>query len=86
MPRISSFHGVDIYIYFNDHLPPHFHAYYGDDEALITFNPPQLLRGRLPRKELNMVLRWAALHPEELEDDWQLARGGRPLAPIAPLP
>jgi hypothetical protein len=42
MPRISSFHGVDIYMYYNDHVPPHFHAMHGDDEALISFNPPQL--------------------------------------------
>jgi hypothetical protein len=26
MPRISQFYGVVIYMYFNDHLPSHFHA------------------------------------------------------------
>lgn len=86
MPRISSFHGVDIYMYYNDHLPPHFHAQHGDDEALIAFNPPQLYRGALPSKVLKLVLEWAGLHPGELNDDWQRARNGQPLLPIPPLP
>jgi hypothetical protein len=32
-----------------------------------------------------LVLEWAALHRDELRHDWQLARGGLPLDPIAPL-
>jgi hypothetical protein len=86
MPRISSFHGVDIYMYYNDHLPPHFHAMYGDDEALISFNPAQLYRGTLAAKILKLVLQWAGLHPTELDDNWQRARTGQALQPIAPLP
>jgi len=86
MPRISSFHGVDIYMYFNDHLPPHFHGMHGDDEALISYSPPQLYRGSLPPKVLKLVLEWAALHPAELDDNWQRARNAQPLVAIAPLP
>ena len=47
MPRISQFHGVDVYMYYADHLPPHFHAYHGDAEALIEWSPPQVYRGSL---------------------------------------
>ena len=36
MPRISEFFGILIYMYFEDHAPPHFHAFYGKDEALIS--------------------------------------------------
>jgi hypothetical protein len=86
MPSISSFHGVDVYMYYNDHLPPHFHATHGEDEVLIEFNPPRVYRGALPRKVLRKVLRWATLHAEELEADWQRARTGQPLVPIPPLP
>jgi hypothetical protein len=35
MPRVSAFYGVEIYMYYNDHAPPHFHAMHGDDEALM---------------------------------------------------
>jgi hypothetical protein len=86
MPRISQFHGVDIYMYYSDHLPPHFHAMHGDDEALIEWSPPQVYRGTLPRKVLKKVLEWANLHPAELDVDWQRARSGLPLLPIPPLP
>jgi hypothetical protein len=36
MPRISEFYGLIIYMYYNDHLPPHFHAEYGEFEALYN--------------------------------------------------
>ena len=29
MPEISSFLGIRITMYYNDHNPPHFHAEYG---------------------------------------------------------
>ena len=35
MPEISRFFGIVIRIFFNAHAPPHFHAVYGGDEALI---------------------------------------------------
>src|SRR5208283_614651 len=35
MPRISQFYGIAVYMYYRDHAPPHFHAIYGDDEAII---------------------------------------------------
>ena len=45
MPQICEFFGVSIYMYYNDHRPPHFHAVYAEHEALFTINPsmwPQL--------------------------------------------
>jgi hypothetical protein len=86
MPRISQFHGVDIYMYYNDHLPPHFHAMHGDDEALFEINPPSVYRGALRKNALRRVETWAALHIAELEDNWQRARNGNILLPIPPLP
>ena len=35
MPEICRFHVIVIRMYFDDHVPPHFHALYGDDEALV---------------------------------------------------
>lgn len=37
MPEISRFYGIIVRMYFDDHLPPHFHAYYAGQEALIDF-------------------------------------------------
>jgi hypothetical protein len=35
MPEISRFFGIIIRMYFDDHDPAHFHAIYGEAEALI---------------------------------------------------
>jgi hypothetical protein len=37
-PSISAFFGVVIYLYFSDHAPPHFHAEYGEFEAVYNFD------------------------------------------------
>ena len=51
MPRISQFLGILIYMYYNDHLPPHFHAKYAESEVLIKIDTLTVFRGELPRKE-----------------------------------
>ena len=33
MPKISEFYGIAIYMFYSDHAPPHFHAYYGEHES-----------------------------------------------------
>ena len=35
MPIISRFLGITITMYWNDHLPPHYHAKYGQYEILV---------------------------------------------------
>jgi hypothetical protein len=35
MPTISRFFGIAIRMYYDDHDPPHFHAYYGEESAKI---------------------------------------------------
>ena len=72
-------------MYFGDHSPPHFHAEYGDFEALVEIETLGVLRGYLPRRAMALVLEWAALHRAELRSDWDRARGGTPLISIAPL-
>jgi hypothetical protein len=68
-----------------DHAPPHFHARYGEHEAVISIESLMVLEGALPRRALALVLEWATLHRTELEQDWDRARKGLPLAHIAPL-
>jgi hypothetical protein len=85
MPEVSRFFGIIVRIFFNDHYPAHFHAVYGDSEALVEIETLSVYRGALPRRALVLVLEWASLHREELRRDWELAREGRSPKPIAPL-
>ena len=66
MPTISEFFGILILMYYNDHAPPHFHARYGEHEALIKISPLGILKGHLPPRALSLVMEWAAVHNEEL--------------------
>lgn len=85
MPRVSQFFGIIIYMYHNDHPPAHFHAEYGDFEALYEIETLETLRGNLPRRAHTMVIEWALLHRAELRINWELARQGRSIVRIAAL-
>lgn len=66
MPLISRFFGIAIYMYYDDHAPPHFHAIYGDEEGLIDIRQCNLISGRLSPRVLGLVIEWASYHKEEL--------------------
>jgi hypothetical protein len=86
VPRISEFYGIVIYMYRPDHPPPHFHAQYGEHIAQIRLDTFEVLNGSLPPRALRLVRDWAALHPVELAENWELAQALEPLAQIDPLP
>ena len=46
MPQISQFYGIVIAMFFNDHVPPHFHASYGGDEATINIETGAIIDGQ----------------------------------------
>lgn len=86
MPEISRFYGVRITMNYDEHLPPHFHATYGSEEAQILIANGQILRGSLPGRAAALVREWTLLHRTELEEDWKLREEMKPLNRIAPLP
>jgi hypothetical protein len=85
MPTICIFDGIKILMYYRDHLPPHFHAERADEEAEVGIDPIVILEGHLTRPTRGKVFEWAAIHQAELRANWELARAGLPLLPIAPL-
>ena len=85
MPEISRFFGIVIAMYYRDHLPPHFHARYGAFEAQVLIDRPGLLRGDLPPRALSLVVEWAALHRDELLENWRRCVAREPLWKIPGL-
>ena len=85
MPEISRFFGIVIAIYYKDHHPPHFHAKYGDETAVLSIDDLKVIEGGLSRRALLLVLEWAFEYRDELAEDWALAVAGKPLRKIAPL-
>ncbi|TDB53396.1 DUF4160 domain-containing protein [Photorhabdus luminescens] len=85
MPTISEFFGILIWMYDDDHNPLHFHAYYGEHEAIISIETLEVMEGSLPKRAKAMVIEWAVEHRQDLLNDWQLAEQHQPLNKIEPL-
>jgi len=85
VPRISEFYGIVIEMYFVDHPPPHFHARYSGDEALIVIETGEVFAGFLPGRALRLVRDWLDEHRAELVANWDRARAGQPTESVEPL-
>ncbi len=84
MPTISRFYGIVIFMNYNDHLPPHFHARYHDQGVLIEIETG-IVQGKMARRALQMIFEWGEKYQQELRRNWELARARKPLEPIPPL-
>ncbi|MFN8526978.1 MAG: DUF4160 domain-containing protein [Chloroflexota bacterium] len=85
MPTISSFFGIVVQMFWREHGPPHFHAVYGEHEAIIDIRELRVVRGSLPRRAIALVLEWASEHREALMEDWRLCSELKSPNPIPPL-
>ena len=87
MPTISSFYGIVIRMHWleRDHPPPHFHAIYGDQRAVINIETLEEMEGRLPRRAKVHVLEWADEHRAELLENWELCAKKQQPKKIPPL-
>ncbi|MCA9980288.1 MAG: DUF4160 domain-containing protein [Anaerolineales bacterium] len=85
MPEVSRFLGIVIRMYYNEHPPPHFHVQYNEYMAELSIETLEIIEGHLPRRILSIVLEWAALHRDELRQNWQRARRHEIIMAIEPL-
>ncbi|MCX6352972.1 MAG: DUF4160 domain-containing protein [Bacteroidetes bacterium] len=70
MPEVSRFYGIIIRMFFQDHVPPHFHATYAEYNALISIETGEIIEGELPRRAYRLVQDWAELHKKELKENY----------------
>jgi len=70
MPEISRFYGIIVFMFFNDHNPPHFKVKYAEFEANIVIENGSILNGDLPISKLKLVIAWAEIHKRELLEMW----------------
>ena len=85
MPEIARFFGIVIKMFWDDHPPPHFHAFYGDQQALIDIQTLSVFAGRLSPRALGLVIEWATLHQQELMENWRRTEALEALRPVDPL-
>lgn len=84
MPVICRFLGIIISMYWDDHLPPHFHAKYGEYEITVNIQNG-VVEGRFPKRALKLILEWYELHKDELMEDWELCSQKEMPKTIEPL-
>ena len=85
MPEIARFYGIIIKLFFGDHPPPHFHAVYGEHNALFNIQTLEMIEGDLPQRARKMVMEWAAIHQQELMNNWELLENNQTPNRIDPL-
>jgi hypothetical protein len=85
MPVVSTFFGLIIRMFFDDHNPPHFHVEYQGQMATFDFSG-KLLSGEIRSVRARRLVReWARLHEPELRANWKRLKALQPLQQIAPL-
>lgn len=84
MPEICRFLGIVVFMLYDDHAPPHFHAEYGDYKISVDIETG-VVNGRFPPRALKAVLEWQELNREKLIEDWKLAEEHQTLKKIPPL-
>jgi hypothetical protein len=72
-------------MFFDEHNHPHFHAEYGEYKALVDIRTLSLFAGNLPPRVIGLVIECAALHQQELLDNWKKAQSQEPFKKIDPL-
>ncbi|MEZ4767114.1 MAG: DUF4160 domain-containing protein [Caldilineales bacterium] len=72
MPLISRFYGIAIKMYFSqsEHGIPHFHALYGEYNAVVAIETLEMLEGDLPVRAERLVKEWGAQYQSELLEMW----------------
>jgi hypothetical protein len=84
MPEICRFYGIIIYMFYNDHNPPHFHVEYQDFDAIIEIESG-VVKGKIPRRALKLIFEWMDLHKDELLENWKKIEERKTLQKIEPL-
>ena len=85
MPEISLFYGIRVTMYYEDHNPPHFHAEYNGNKAIVDIIEARVIKGALPSRQLKLILAWCVIHQDKLMQNWELSKDGLPLNRINPL-
>lgn len=85
MPEISRFFGIVIRMYYTEHGRPHFHAIYGEYQAVVDISTGDLIAGKMPTRALALIQEWYALHRVELANNAIRAGQREALTKIASL-
>ena len=88
MPIISQFYGIIIRIYFKDtekRYLEHIHVQYNEFDAVYSIKDSNILEGKLPIKQHQLVVAWMEIHKDELVALWNVSQNDGEFFKIDPL-
>lgn len=85
MPIISTFFGIVIRMFYQDHEPAHFHAEYQGQQAKFDLNGRMIVGAIRSKTARRLIAEWAKRHHRELEGNWDSMKAGRTIERIEPL-
>lgn len=56
----------------NEHNPPHVHAYYKEDQAIVDINTCEVTEGYIPASQLEITKRFIEENKEKLLSLWDM--------------
>jgi Domain of unknown function (DUF4160) len=74
MSVIAIVDGARLYMYPNDHRPPHFHVLFAEYRAVVDIDTLKLSRGELPKAKLRAILKWAKPRRDKLLEAWNITQ------------
>ena len=75
MATLVRFGRVQIRMFADDHLPPHFHVCTSDGEALVLIDGLRVVRGRLRKHDFEVAIGWARNNMHLIRDCWDDLNG-----------
>lgn len=71
MPQLANLGPVQVYMYYGDHPPPHFHILENEASCLVGIEGLDVLAGRISPRGLKIALAWAEKNQGFLLGKWQ---------------
>lgn len=73
MPVIARFYGIVIKMYFSqsEHGVAHFHAIYGEYNAVFSIDTITMIEGDFPPRARRLVEEWGAQYQRDLREMWE---------------
>lgn len=84
MPCICQFDGASIYVYYNDHVPPHIHVKKGGLDAEVEIITGDVLEGSIEKNLHNTVRKWVVKERGPLLEAYAKAQAGIPPGKVNP--
>lgn len=81
MSAIDIIHGILIYMYGQDHNPPHLHVKDGGEWFIITIKD-RMIYGRASSRTIRIINEYIDSHQERLLEIWDKAQRGEPIEKV----